>query len=66
MFATVLVGAMIAFAIGTRYIARRLGIADGILHRPTGNPYNDAPASRKLPQRSRIQSHWTRYSRYYR
>lgn len=66
MFVTVLVAAMIVFALGTRYLAQRLGIADGIVHRPTGNPYNEAAGSRKLPRRARIQAPWTRYSRYYR
>jgi hypothetical protein len=66
MLVTVLAGAMIVFAIGTRYVAKRAGIADGIIHRPTGNPYNDATGSRKLPANVRIEAPWTRYARYYR
>jgi hypothetical protein len=65
MFVTLAAIAMVAFAAITRYAASRMGIADGINHRPTGNPYNRAAGSRKLPRRVRIQAPWTRYRRYY-
>jgi hypothetical protein len=66
MFVTVLAASMIVFAVVTRYAAYRQGIGDGIVHRPTANPYYNATGSRKLPRRTRIQAPWTRYADYYR